>query len=99
MGVCALLQRRYGSIAVTRIALPYILQKGGNISIYPFLHQLFIPSLGSRLSAGSQENFEDRFGKHHRSHVTAVGNQAGNLPELALPPQKRRSNPGVRGNF
>ena len=39
------------------------------------------------------------FGKHHRSHVTAVGNQAGNLPELALPRQKRRSNPGIRGNF
>ena len=47
------------------VARTDILQKGSDISMHPFFHQLLISALGTRLCTGGQEHFQLCVREHH----------------------------------
>ncbi len=90
-GVSCNLQRRRAARTVPRVPLTDILQNRRNISIYSVFDQLFITPLGAGFRTRCKKYLEFGPGKHHATHVPAVGNQAGWAAKRALPVKQGRA--------
>jgi hypothetical protein len=84
--ICAwrLLQWRYVALSISLVTDTYIQQKGRDISIDSFFHQLLISSLGACLGAGGQKDFQLGVREHHRAHVASIGHQSRRAAECML---------------
>ena len=49
-----------------------------------FFLQLQIAALGPNLGRGGKEDLEAGIGEYHSAHITAIGDQTGQLPKAVL---------------
>ena len=89
MGIRAFLQRRNAATRVSRIALVDVLQKGVKVSMYSFVHQLFMTAARALFRSRRQKHLQGRVREHDRPHIAAVRHQPRRAAKRPLAVEQR----------
>jgi len=82
-------ERRNRAVHIAQITLRYLQRKGGKGSSNPLFFQLLMASGGPLRGTCGEKNLDLRPGEYHRSHITAVRDEARGYGKASLAFQQR----------